>query len=292
MLQIKLRSWITLAAIAIATCAQATELAPWFDPDKNLMVRPSYTYRNYTSVDTHEGAVRHHSTDDLINLSLLMANDDLYSGEIEYLIGYTSQRSFSSRALGMTLRYHLLNDVVGDPISVMAGVSLRYIQHNGLNDISFFYHGPFEFEPTLSFGKEMVCEDYWTSRWWSVFGVGTANRGSPWVRAEFSWENNWWDEQEVKIFVNSFWGLGHRNLHEFTNFEHFKGYYNIDHQSIDVGARYQYNIPCGGDISLEYYYRAYARNGPLHINAATIRLTIPFGIPAIFTYFARGIKVI
>lgn len=253
----------------------ATEIKPWFDKDKEIEVRVADNFQWYRHVKGAKGTQNHASYDNFVTLSITSSPDISYSGEFELITGKTSQHSFITNCEALTLRYLILNDVVGDPLSLSAGISIRHVHHLALEDISNFYHGPYEFELHCAAGKEIACGGYWTSRWWGIAATGIASEGSPWFRANFSWENNWWDRHQCQLFANTLWGTG---AHQLNLSIPFQGYGSIHHQSIDLGASYSYAFDFYGTVSIAYAYRVYAQNAPTRSQNFFLNLLIPLGL--------------
>ena len=274
-----MRSLFTLSLLLFNLCLHATELKPWFGNVKELDLRASYIFQNYHDVSTKFGTVHHYSGDSYLNLSAAMTFTDFIYGEFEVLSGRTAQHDFGVDHERLTARYLFLNDVIGDPVSLAAGVSFTHVHTPALDDISNFYHGHYEYEAIASIGKETICREFWMNRWWGIFGLGVASKGSPWIRSEIAWEKNFWGEKEFGIFANSLWGLGDRGL----NLEvPFHGYDSIKHQSVDLGARARFLLPCP-DVyfTIQYSRRVYALNAPKNNNILLFSIFYNMGIGSI-----------
>jgi hypothetical protein len=89
-----------------------------------------------------------------------------------------------------------------------------------------------------------------------------------------SYEKRVLEKHELKVFMDTLWGLGHKNL----DLSHFHGYGQIQHQSIDLGLRYSYLLEYFGSASLEYSYRVHSRNFPLHAHRVMAQLFFTFGL--------------
>lgn len=253
---------------------EGTEYAPWFPRNLELQPRATYMYQEYSKVNVGKGPSHRSSHDNFLNLSLSGAYKTL-ALEIEASAGSTHHRCFTLSDVALTGRYQLLDDVLGDPVSLTVGLNLSQVFKLALHDISNFYHGGIELEGHLAIGKEWSAEQFWISRGWAVLGFGVADHGSPWVRANVVCEKNCWDLERVRLFAESLFGLGHNTL---TLKPHFRGYGPIRHQSIDLGLVYTHFFECGLSLDLGYSYRLYARNCPQYVNRLFVSLLYPFGL--------------
>lgn len=245
-----------------------TELKPWFDTDYLPVWRNSYAFEDYDRIDTGEGKVAIDGRNHLFDSSMSLTLDDSYAGEFEILASATSSRDFSFESGKFTGRMQLADDVIGDPLSIVAGLSLITPTRQARNDVNLLYHGLFECEVHVSFGREHAPMAHWESRWWSTFIVGLANRGSPWLSARIAWERQFCYNQRLELFVDGFGGCGH---HDLVLSRPFMGYGGIAYRGIDLGLVYRYLTPCYGVFSLGYRWRPYARNLPLCVQQGLVQ---------------------
>lgn len=252
----------------------ATELKPWFENEYEVELRSSVLYQNYSSIAVSHHRFRRHANDAFITLSATYPYRR-YCGEFEATVANTRKQNSRWDNFRVTGRCQLMSELSGSFITLTTGITLSQAFSLALHDISSFHHGHLEGEFHLSFGKmygQRCCQDY-MFRWWSIFGIGTSDIGSPWIREEIACEYNDRDVQQWRFFANTLWGVGQKNLHDRS----FKGYGSINHQSVDVGIRYSYAINCWGTFIIQYARRLYASNFPQNVNLALIELYVPFG---------------
>ncbi len=252
----------------------ATDFKPWYPRNLELQPQATYSYQSYQTVDTVHGFAHRPAYNDFLDLSLSGAYSQ-YAIELETLLAATRHRSFGFADLRFTGRYQWLDDVIGDPCTLTTGLTLTQVFSQSRHDNSFFYHGGIEVEAHVAAGRELSCREFWQSRYWGVLGFGVADEGSPWVRANLSWEHNWWDTMSATVFLESLWGFGGEGLH--LN-KHFHGYGPIHHQSIDLGFRYSYTLECGGVATCGYARRFYALNCPRCVSEWCVSFLYPFGL--------------
>lgn len=267
---------IHLAVFFIMICHSlyATELFPWYGQELEIETRAACQLQAYQSVSTGHHSTGHSACDLFFDMSAISSYND-FAGELEVVTSDTRYRSFGMDCIKLTGRYRWMNDIVADPISLVSGVSISQVFKPGLRNLSSFHHGGIEGEFHLAAGKEHSFMQFWTSRYWGVVGVGVADTGYPWIRGNVAWEHNYRDLHQIRLFVNSLWGLGRKSLclHDF------RGYGPIRHQLIDIGLRYSRFLTCNGmTISFEYAFRLFARNCPKDVNSLYVSVNYPFGL--------------
>ena len=270
-------SWKVFIALFLLSLYQgyATEYQPWLGNFYEFELRTSGQYQGYTWLSSDSHLKKYYSNDVFLNVSLSNARPDPAIGtEVEITQARTRRQRGDIDQLKVTGRYVWQDDVAGDPLSLMTGLSYTQAFYYSLRDVSSFHHGFSNIELFISLGKENPDESVWASRWWGMLAIGVAERGSPWFRLHLNYEKRWREKHEVKTFLSSLWGLGHKRLHP----HHFHGYGSIQHQSIDLGLRYTYLLELYGSASLEYSYRIYARNFPAFTHQVLAQLLYTFGL--------------
>lgn len=250
-----------------------TQFKPWL-PDMYVFEwRNSAIYQTYPFVAKGSHPEKFSGDDYFLHTSVCTSRYE-YGLELEAIQAFTHCQKGAIDNLKATLRYAVLDDIAGDPLSLTLGMS--YIQPFAwsLKDVSSFHHGRIEGEWFVSVGKEMSCGETWINRWWSMAGIGLADRGSPWVRFNIGYDLHPSEKHEWNLFCHTLWGLGSKNI----EVEDFKGYGVIEHQSVNLGFRYTYLIKYFGSISFEYSSRFYARNFPAHANIFLLELRYDFGL--------------
>lgn len=255
--------------------AWGTVLQPWYPEGAlELQARADYLFQTFNKVDSSSGNFNYRTNDSFLDLSILGALEG-YGAELEVVISDTRHHTIYPDCFKLTGRYQVLNDSAGDCVSVIGGVSAILPTTAGLDDISSFHHGHFEGEAHISIGKELICYNSWTDRFWAVGTIGCAtDKGSPWLRANFNYEKNWNNAFFIQLFVNTLWGLGGDAIQRHG----FEGYGPIAHRSVEVGSKISYFSECGTIYSLGYAYRPYAHNFPKNANLVMLNILYPFNI--------------
>lgn len=261
----------------IPVCGTATEYAPWFPRYLELQPRFTYTHEWFNTLDSGDHKCHYRAQNDFYEASVEVSYD-VWDAELEVLIDSTRSHSLGPDNAKGTVRYLIMDDVVGDPVSWTVGLSLSTVFTQALHDVSVFHHGHFEGELHSAVGMEWDCYDTWSTRVWGLAGVGAGDQGgsSPWLHGIAAWEMNHQDRHQGRLYCEALYGLGSHNINLAIPFQ---GYGNIRHQSIDLGLRYQYLFDCNGSsLSAEYIVRMYARNCPQKMQAVQLTYLYPFGL--------------
>ncbi len=258
--------------LLIPFVCQATDLKPWFGNDYETEVRATLLYQNYNKIDT---PVHHHtkSANDLFATLSAAYPFRRFCGEFEITGAHTRHQKSGWDNTRLTGRYQWAET----PLSAVAGLTFTLPCRQSLEDISSFHNGYFETEATLAYGQKFggcPCTNDYFFRWWNVLGVGIADMGSAWIRGDAAFEFNFDDVHQIRGLVNTLWGMGNQSLRPHR----FKGYGNINHKSVDVGARYGYCMGYWGTVSVQYARRMYAYNFPSHTNLVLFEYYLPFGM--------------
>lgn len=277
---------ITLGLIFFSIPLFAIDLKPWYPDPLILEGLLDYRFQWYHSVDAPSKHGHYSSNDHFVDGSLMFVYDP-FSYQLEAEWADTKKRNFDWDHICFTGRYLWLDDNIGDPISLSTGLTLSRAWREAVNDISSFHHGKNELFLHMAFGKQKIEGSAWLSRWWGVFGIGTADRWTPWIVANAAYEWNQCEPHRFRLYINSLWGCGSRKL----KVHDFGGYGPINHRSIDIGLRYSYQLDYYGLLSLDYAHRVYAHNFPDNANIATLCYIYPFG-PEGTAYVLKAYSII
>lgn len=253
--------------------AEATVLEPWHKPIYSIDFNGSFWLQQFNRLDACCGFLKRHELDAFYHFSVLGVYNEKTTAELE-LQASNTRKGFGLNAVRLTGRYFLLDDIVDDPVSLVAGLTVSKIFRVSRRNVALFDHGGIACEAHISIGKENSCEQFWTSRAWGVLGLGVADVGSPWLRANLVWERNWWNIHQLKVFTETIWGFGGKRLCVHT----FHGYGSVNYQAVDVGIRYGYILPCNIFLAIGYAHRVYGKNCPIHVNLLKFELTYPISL--------------
>ncbi len=263
--------------LMLALCASlcAFEYKPWFGKLFEFQFRPTYTWRYYNDVQNGFNPADYSSVDQWLEYGLGVSPWPTLDVQFEMNYANTKMHSWSYLSTALLVRYLLLNDVAGDPVSWTLGADLRGVNGHFLDDVSIPYHANLNLDLTTAVGKEFDQLYNWVVRIWGLFGFGIGNRGAPYLTGLARLEGQLSDRQVVEVLADSLWGLGGR---EGVNVNNFGSYANVQHQSIDLGGRYRCAFGVWGELALSYTYRVYAHNFPEHAHTARVEYKLPFAV--------------
>lgn len=265
----------SLLAISFPLTVCATQLKPWFGNVFEFEARATYFAQNFENMDTGLGPQYYNSNDNFGALSLATNIWGNWNVELEVVAGETRAHSFNFDSALLTGRFLVLDDVIGDPVSLTVGITAIQTNRISLYDPARFHHGFLGAEFHAAVGRETVCGARWNRRWWVVGAVGTADIGSPWMRGDAFYEFQLKCQSSLELGVRTLWGFGDDNI---LLLEDFAGYGPIAHRSVDLGVAYIYRFDIWGSLRLEYRHRVYAHNFPEQVNFFLVEYLYPFGL--------------
>ncbi len=263
------------AALFLPFAGLALEIQPWFGDVYEFHFLGSYAYSRFHSFQDSRPRFNSLFQSHLLYFGLDFSPSPVWSIDTDIQFADTTQMTFNFRTAAIQARYLWLDDIVGDPISLATGVSVRVTPSYALHDVSCPSHGNADFELNFSLGKEFEASDYWLFRAWCYGAVGHANRGAPWVRATAAIETNIDDRHKWAIFANGINGYG-RHVH--VDVDHFFGYARVREKCIDLGIRYGYRTGVWGTLRFEYIRRVLAKSAPQRVNTFAISYLLPFSL--------------
>lgn len=265
---------LSLAICAWASAVVALDFSPWFGRIYEFYPEVACRAQSYQRLETADGCVRLPSRDLFLDFSLEISPGQRWSAAAVLSTARTRHRSYGLNAATLIARYQLLDDVIGDPVSVVVGLAASQTFYQARRDLSVFNHGGPSGEVHLSFGREWSSAAIWTQRLWGLAAVGIADVGAPWWRFVAAAEANYCDCYRGALFLNVIQGLGNRRL----EVAHFHGYGSLHYIAVDLAIRLQWYWEDGSYLSFGYAYRPFARNAPCHVSQIALAYTYPFGL--------------
>ena len=264
---------LLIIAIFLPLSCFSLTTKPWLADLFEADLTPGYTYRHYPNV---QGATKPFaSNDQILSLELGAALSTRFDLELELEVAHTTQQSWGMRSGAMQVRYLWLDDVAGDPVSFITGLSLRDVSKRNLRDVSCPYAARINGELFSAIGKEFSDVFNWNTRIYAWVAVGIANLGAWWTRQEISYENNWCNRYNLKLFLQGDFGFG--NLRQVV-VDHFDGWGKYHHQSVDLGICCRCQLDYYGTFSIRYAYRVFARTFPERVHCLTLLYCFPFSL--------------
>lgn len=264
---------IVISLIYLVEPAWTFSTKPWLGDVYAFEWDAAFTYSRYHKVQDAAVQLRHPSNDKLYALDLSFTASDNIDFQAEMELADTPRQSFGWRSVGLQGRYLWLNDVEGDPCSLITAVNVREVSRVSVRDVSSPYHYYLNFEMNTAAGKEWSSNGRWTLRTYGLGALGQANRGSPWLKGMGIFETNWCDRHRLLCGLEGYFGLGKK---KHVDVDHFHGWARVHHQSIDLAIGYSYHMQIWGTLGLRYAYRLFAKNFPERVNFFTVFYNLPF----------------
>ena len=246
---------------------------PWFSNIGEFQLRSTYSYRYYPQMS--QSQTSYHSNDHLIDLNLGLTFLPSWEAQLESDFSDIQKLSWGAERLGAQIRYLMLNDVAGDPVSLTIGGQLFYVPSRNLRDVSCPYHAEGNLELGVGMGKELGGVYHWLYRLHGFFGIGTGNRGSPWLHPSLSVEMKYGRPHKFQLTADGSFGLGKQSL---VFVDRFHGYAKIKHRSVDLSLGYSYHFKIWGSLEMQCVYRLYAYACPERVGMFTMSYHFPFSI--------------
>jgi hypothetical protein len=262
-----------MAFLSIAPHLDALEEKPWFYSPFNFHFKALFDVSFFTNVNNGYNPIGYQSTIYETTFGFLAPFSPTVEAEIEAQFEKTSKLYFGFESAALQIRRLLLNDIVEDPVSFDLGFNIRAVPMYRLRDVAVPYHDIWNFELNASLGKEFTKEEDWLWRTFLFAAVGQANRGYPWLKANFDLRAKAFKEYIVAMFVRSYFGLGNKTA---VNINDFYGWGMYRHQSIDAGVSFTFLLGPKGELNLSYLHRFFARVYPEDFNYFLISYDLPF----------------
>ncbi len=261
------------AFLILDISAFTLETKPWFGEVYEFNFQSDYAFSRFRHVEGASRQLKHplNNQDVLFDLGFTFSETLDFQAELEF--GQTTQIGWNYRSAALQARYRLLDDIAGDPVSVVFGANLRQACAHFLKDVSTPYAAVFNAEVSCSVGKEWSENGMWTMRTYGLMTLGQGTRGYPWTKQRFMWQYNVEDTHRFGLFADGYVGLGNE---QHVNVKHFDGWGKFQHQSIDLGLSYGYKFGLYGVLTTSYAHRVFAHNYPEHVNFFILSYQIPF----------------
>lgn len=251
------------------------EVAPWFGEVYQFYFRGSYAYSYFSSFQNAAPPLSSSYHANVAALSLEVSPSPRFDVDVDVEFAATTQMSPNFRSAAVQARYSFLDDIVGDPLSVCVGGSVRATLGSSLRDITCPSHGYADFEVAASLGKEWDPSTSWQLRTWGYMGLGQATQGSPWVRGIVGLDFHILEKHFLEFLGMGICGYG-RRVH--VDVEDFFGYGRVRERAIDVACRYGRRLGVFGTLYVSYMRRVLAKSAPSHVNTFQVAYTLPFSL--------------
>ncbi len=236
----------------------ATELAPWFGETFQPEIRLKYHFQTYPEPfggDTLNSGI----------VSGAISPWPTWSTELELAV-----TNFFFDYGKWTLRYLLLDDIEGDPVSMAIGGSLIFPSATSIRDIGTSHLGSINLSLHTAIGKEIPCGCAWSWRAWILGEILTSFQDWPNLSGRLVVERNIRDRHRFRCSLIGLTALTGRSLPPPNR---FPGYAKIDRRTLDLEVGYCYRC-----LSIRYAYRLAASNSPRRLHSLLITLYFPLSL--------------
>jgi hypothetical protein len=263
-------------ALLMTSCLFSLEESPWLEFPYEFHFKTTFLESYYSEIQgaTFQKKDYRNSWNEQFNLELAVTTLSMLDIALEGEFFQTKATSFTLESLASQLRWQVLDDIQGDPFSVALGGNLRFVPDHALRDPYVPYQGLINFEALLAVGKEFDVAFDWTKRFYVLSAVGIAIQGAPYLRVDARFDMHR-KNHLFALLLNTNFGFGQKDS---IDFDHFHGYADIWHQSLDLGVAYAYLFDIYGKLGIELSYRPYAKNFPKNFSKIEIRYDFPFSI--------------
>ncbi|PCI78151.1 hypothetical protein COB21_01400 [Candidatus Aerophobetes bacterium] len=251
------------------------DIDPYFHKLAEFNFTPQVGGRLYDNVSHLKSEKKYSSKDVLVDFNLGVRCLPEVDVQAELDFSRTHRLNFGLQRVGAQARYQLLDDIGGDPVSLILGGQFFYVPTRNMRDVSSPYHGQTNLEAGVSVGKEWSLNLTYVARLWGFVGMGQANRGLPWIKSQLHLDTKCFLGR-IFLYGKGYFGLGNTkeiNLARFDN-----GYGNIEHRSVDLGIKYLAKIGVWGDLTLGYQYRIWAYAFPEKTTIFYLAYRYPFSV--------------
>ena len=253
----------------------ALDQLPWYDDVYAFRSNTFFSYSYFHDVDGSTSHLSYPSNNYLTAAGVGFTLSEHIDLDVDLELAQTPRQNFSFRSSALQARYRIYNDIAADLISVVVGVNVRGVSSKSVKDISSPYSSYCNFEMTGAIGKEYSVQESWTMRWSWLTALGMATQGLPWIRSVGVFEGNLKDAHQGGMFAEGYFGLSGRNA---VSVACFHGWGHVQHESIDLGGFYRYNMGLWGALRLSYSCRVFAHNYPEYEQRGVLNYEIPFSL--------------
>ena len=249
------------------------QVTPWLG---NWLEFEGSLYQKHTEskkVDTTHGTKHEylHSEKSVCSLEFMPLED--LSTELEFAAAKTQRKGYGFEALKAQVRYNLLNDLVGDPVTLTTGLATSISTPSRIRDLSSTEHAVFESDARVACGREFGYSDNGFYKAWAMGLMGVGSSGSGWVAGEVHVERELYDRHHFDLFLTFEKGLSSHKLHHIDDFH---SYSRLGYEFEEVGFKYTLKEIALGSLYLQYAKRLHARYCPRASWSVEVGFLIPF----------------
>lgn len=259
------------ALIGLFQAASATEYLPWYGKALQLEGRLTQVFQQYNSLKIKDHSYRANGINAFTDFSL-MVPFDVYCAEFEVVAVDTHRRELCVDCIRLTGRYMWLDEDLGDAFNLTTGITATQTFGKAAVDVATYHPGKIAGELHTALGKTWDLCEGWEVRGWGVAGLGTADNGPAWTFGTAAVEFRSLSGNFFRIYSDIHYAFGGDRFHHWDEVTRAKRHF------LDVGVRYTHRFDDFFELSLEYAYRTWVKNGYGNSNLYLLQFMYPFSI--------------
>lgn len=259
--------------LVLGSAAGAYPFKPWLGNLFEFQFKGAYTYQYYSRIKLEEGDFHKRVHNQLVGLDLGMTVLPNAALGIDIAAQKRTAHAMTFDHVGVRGQYLLLDDIVGDPVSMTFNLMLTSNDRKALPAMGLMHHGRFEALAGFSIGREWAIGRTFTHRLWANLGLGGASHASLYTMDSLSWQINFIDRLRFGLKGLFDAGYGTKKL---QSIEGFDGYRHLRYRTADLVANLKYRWGIWGDLSLQVGRRLWAESAPQNNFFFTITYHLPF----------------
>ncbi len=248
------------------------EEKPWLGNTLEFYVDSAYSFYRFSSVANAKPGLHRSFNANLLTFDLGVPID-AFEGALELEFADTTKQSLGRRSVAVMFRMRWLDDIVGDPVSLTTGVSVRQTAYASLKDISCPSSSRWDFEAHAAVGKEWSSGADWMSRVYGIGALGQGVNGLPWTKAKLAYDLHQPGSHIWEFYGLGYWGFGSRHT---VHIHHFHGWGPYNHSSVDLGLGYAFLFGEWGYLRFDLYQRVYSKVYPSYQTGVVAMYHFPF----------------
>jgi hypothetical protein len=233
----------------------------------------SYTYQYVPTIDQAINPIDFHSHNNFYYTSL---SGSFKEGQALFLgVGFnaTSQSSFNFLEASIEYRVALLNQLLGDFVSVQIAPVITFVPHYRVTDVNTPYQNVFNASTILSLGAELDRGGDWIANFFLAAQGGISSDSGPFIDLELHASTKLANAYIFSVAVEELIGFGNDHV---VNVGAFRGWSNIAHRSTKFCASFGYIVNVYGTLTLEFAYRPFSRSYLQNDSSLSIGYAFPF----------------
>lgn len=260
-----------IALLGLIHTLSATEYTPWYGRSLQLEGRLTQSFQQYNALNIQSQSIKKKGLNSFSDFSL-MVPFDVYCAEFELIAVDTWQRNYCVDCIKLTGRYMWLDQDIGDLINLTMGLTATQTFGKAINDIATYHPGKIAADFHVAVGKSWDLCSGWEMRGWGFVGIGNADNGPAWTfgKAALDFRSDYGNI--FRAFADWHYAFGG------DNFCHLRDIPQAKRHFLDLGIRYTRRFDNFFELSLEYSYRTWVKNGFANANIFVFQIMYPFGI--------------